>query len=186
SSEYCLRYVKLNTELQTWKSDVETEWLKESPSQALQQVLKDLDRAIQNAFDKKSPKRFPRFKKKGQHDSFRYPQGFKIDGSRIFLPKIGWLQFHKSREIEGTLKNATVSKRGKHWFVSIQCEIEMKAPVHLSTSVVGVDMGIKRFATLSDGSYFEPLNSFKKLEKKLAKEQRRLSRKVKGSSNWKK
>ncbi len=145
-----------------------------------------LDRSIQDTFNKTSPKRFPRFKKKGQHDSFRYPQGFKLDGSRVFLPKIGWVSFRKSRDIEGTPKNVTVSKRGEHWFISIQCEIEIAEPIHPSTSIVGIDMGVRRFATLSDGSCFEPLNSFKKLEKTLAREQRKLSRKVKGSSNWKK
>ena len=123
--EYCLCYGKLNTELQAWKKDDETAWLKETHSQPLQQALMSLDRAIQDAFDKKSPKRFPRFKKKGQHDSFRYPQGFKIEGNRIFLPKIGWLGFNKSRELVGTPKNVTVSKRGKHWYASVQCEYEV-------------------------------------------------------------
>ena len=186
ADEYCLRYSKLNAHLQDWKKETETAWLKETHSQPLQQTLMALDRAIQDAFNKSSSKRFPRFKKKGQHDSFRYPQGFKLDGPRVFLPKIGWMQFRKSREIEGTPKNVTVSKRGKHWFISIQCEIEIAEPAHQSTSVVGIDMGVRRFATLSDGSCFEPLNSFKKLEKNLAREQRKLSRKVKGSSNWKK
>lgn len=186
AGEYCVRYKTLCELLKGWKSDVDLHWLNETHSQPLQQVLKDLDRSIQDVFNKTSPKRFPRFKKKGQHDSFRYPQGFKIDGSRVFLPKIGWMQFRKSRDIEGNPKNVTVSKRGKHWFISVQCEIEIEEPIHPSTSIVGIDMGVRRFATLSDGSFFEPLNSFKKLEKTLAREQRKLSGKVKGSSNWKK
>lgn len=186
SGEYCLRYSKLNTHLQGWKQEDDTVWLKETHSQPLQQTLMVLDRAIQDAFNKSSPKRFPRFKKKGQHDSFRYPQGFKLDDSRVFLPKIGWVRFYKSRDLEGTPKNVTVSKRGAHWFISVQCEIEIAEPVHSATSTVGIDMGVRRFATLSDGSCFEPLNSFRTLEKKLAKEQRKLSRKVKFSSNWKK
>ena len=184
--ETCLRYAKLNAALQDWKKETETAWLKETHSQPLQQTLMALDRAIQDAFNKTSPKRFPRFKKKGQHDSFRYPQGFKFDGLRVFLPKIGWVRFYKSRDLEGVPKNVTVSKRGKHWFVSVQCEIEIAEPVHPATSIVGIDMGVRRFATLSDGSYFEPLNSFKRLGKELVREQRKLSRKVKFSSNWKK
>lgn len=184
--ETCLRYSKLNAVLQDWKKETETAWLKETHSQPLQQTLMALDRAIQDAFNKTSPKRFPRFKKKGQHDSFRYPQGFKFDNSRIFLPKLGWVAFRKSRPLEGTPKNVTVSKRGQHWFISAQCEIETTTPVHPSTSIVGIDMGVRRFATLSDGSHFDPLNSFRTLQQKLAREQRKLSRKVKFSSNWKK
>lgn len=186
AGEYCIRYKTLCEHLKAWKGTDDLQWLYETHSQPLQQALKDLDRAIQDAFNKTSSKRFPRFKKKGQHDSFRYPQDFKLDDSRVFLPKIGWIQFRKSREIEGTPKNVTVSKSGKHWFISVQCEIEIAEPVHPATSTVGIDMGVRRFATLSDGSYFEPLNSFRTLEKKLAKEQRKLSRKVKFSSNWKK
>ncbi|WP_459947922.1 RNA-guided endonuclease InsQ/TnpB family protein, partial [Desulfocastanea catecholica] len=146
-----------------------------------------LDQALREAFDKKNPKRFPRFKKKGKDtDSFRYPQGFKLDGNRVFLPKIGWVRFIKSREIEGTPRNITVSRRGDHWYVSIQTEREIPEPVHPSAFAVGIDMGIARFATMSDGSFLEPLNSFKKLEMKLAKEQRKLARKVKFSANWQK
>lgn len=171
-----------------WKSTDEAAFLKEAPSQSLQQTLRDLDRAFRDSFDKNQPgKRLPRFKKKGRHtDSFRYPQGFKLDGDRVFLPKIGWVRFIKSREIEGTPRNITVSRRGDHWYVSIQTEREIADPVHSSTSAVGIDLGISRFATLSNGSFLEPLNSFKKLGEKLAREQQRLSRKKKHSANWQK
>lgn len=186
AGEYCLSYPEMAALLLEWKAAPETSFLKEAPSQALQQTLMNLDKALKEAFDKKNPKRFPRFKKKGQHDSFRFPQGFKIDGNRISLPKTGWVGFFKSRDIEGTPKNITVSRRGIHWFVSIQTEQKIEIPVHPSDSVVGIDMGIKRFATLSDGSFIEPLSSFRKLEIKLAREQRKLSRKVKGSSSSRK
>lgn len=76
--------------LRDWKIQPETVFLKDCHSQPLQQTLMALDKAIRDAFGKKNPKRFPRFKKKGRHDSFRYPQGFKIDGNSVFLPKIGW------------------------------------------------------------------------------------------------
>lgn len=184
--EYVLPYNDLAGILVQWKEADETKWLSESPSQPLQQTLKNLDKALRDAFNKKSPKRFPRFKKKGQSDSFRYPQGIKLDGSRVFLPKIGWVGFFKSREIQGTLKNATVSKRGQHWFVSVQTEQEVAIKPHPSKSMVGVDVGITRFATVSDGSVYKPLNSFKKLSIRLAKEQRALSRKIRGSNNSKK
>jgi len=115
--------------------------------------LRSLER---DAFNKKSPKCFPRFKKKGQQDSFRYPQGIKLEGNKVFLPKIGWARFFKSREVLGVIKNATVSKRGKHWFVSIQTEQEIPDQSHRSKSMVGVDVGVTRFATLSDGTVYEP------------------------------
>jgi len=187
SGKKVLRYVEIAKLLTGWKKEEETVWLAETQSQTMQQTLKFLDKAIKEAFDKKNQKRFPRFKKKGKStDSFRYPQGFKLDGNRIFLPKIGWVRFIKSREIEGSLRNVTVSRRGDHWYVSIQTEREIAEPIHPSVSSVGIDLGVTRFATLSDGSFLEPLNSFKKLEKKLAKEQRRLARKKKLSTNWKK
>ena len=187
AGEKILRYVEMAKLLTGWKREVETVFLTVAQSQTLQQTLKFLDQAIKEAFDKKNPKKFPRFKKKGRStDSFRYPQGFKLDRDRIFLPKVGWVRFIKSREIEGTPKNVTVSRRGDHWYVSIQTEREITEPVHPSASSLGIDLGIARFATLSDGSFLEPLNSFKKLEKKLAKEQRRLARKTKLSANWKK
>ena len=187
SREKVLRYVEIAKLLTGWKQEEETVWLAEAQSQTMQQTLKFLDKAIKEACDKKNPKRFPRFKRKGKStDSFRYPQGFKLDGNRIFLPKIGWVRFIKSREIEESLRNVTVSRRGDYWYVSIQTEREIAEPIHPSVSSVGMDLGITRFATLSDGSFLEPLNSFKKLEKKLVKEQRRLARKKKLSTNWKK
>jgi putative transposase len=187
AGERVLRYVEVAKLLTGWKREEDTAFLAEAGSQVLQQTLKFLDQALKEAFDKKNPKRFPRFKKKGRDtDSFRFPQGFRLYGDRIFLPKIGWVRFRKSREIEGSPRNVTVSRRGEHWHVSIQTEIEVAEPAHPSASAVGIDMGVARFATLSDGSYLEPLNSFKKLEKKLAREQRKLARKVKFSANWRK
>ena len=173
--------------LKIWKQSEELSFLKDAPSQPLQQTLRSLERAIKDGFDKKQPlKKMPKFKKRGQSDSFRYPQGFKIAGNRIFLPKVGWVRFYKSRGIDGTPKNVTVSRRGNHWYVSIQVEKEIGNPIHPSSSAVGIDMGVTRFATLSDGSYLEPVNSFRALENKLAQEKRKLSRKVKFSGNWKK
>lgn len=172
-----MSYQDLTGLLRLWKQSEEYGFLREAHSQAEQQTLKDLDRAIWDCLKGKK-KKFPRFKKKGRHDSFRFPQGFLIDGKRIYLPKIGWAGFFKSRDIEGTPKNVTVSRRGRHWHVSIQAEVEIPTPVHESSSIVGIDLGVKRFATLSDGTVYEPVNIFRKLERKLAGKQRDLSRVV--------
>ncbi|WP_218612784.1 RNA-guided endonuclease InsQ/TnpB family protein [Nitrosomonas cryotolerans] len=104
----------------------------------------------------------------------------------MFLPKIGWVKYRNSRQVIGDVKNMTISRKGSYWYVSIQTEYETELKRHSSTSMIGVDMGVTRFATLSDGSYVEPLNSFRKLSKKLAFEQRKLSKKVRFSANWKK
>jgi putative transposase len=177
-------YNKLAGLLRDWKQTEETAFLAEAHSQILQQSLKDLDRAYHNFFQKRAE--LPRFKKKGVHDSFRYPQGFKLDerNSRIFLPKIGWMRYRKSRNIEGTPKQITVSLSTGKWYVSIQTEREVDVPVHPSKTAVGIDMGVACFAALTDGTMLKPLNSFRKHEKKLASMQRRLSRKTKFSANW--
>lgn len=178
--ERCLSYTSMANLLPVWK--VEHGFLKDVPSQSIQQTLKNLDRAIKDAFDKTNPKRFPKFKKKFKcADSFRYPQGFKLSGHCVYLPKLGWLNFFKSREIAGKVKNLTVSRKGEHWFMSVQTEIEFTANPHpsgsMAGSMVGADCGVKRFLTLSDGRVYEPLNAFRAL-------QRNLARKVKRSRNW--
>lgn len=181
-------YVPMAKLLTGWRHDNETLWLADAPTHPLQHALKDLERAYKNFFAKRAD--FPRFKKKGQSESFRYPDAkqFKIDAgnSRVFLPKLGWIRYRNSRDVLGRPKNITVSSNGGKWFVSIQTEREIEQPLPTSTTAIGIDVGIARFATMSDGSFIEPLNSFKKHQRRLAKYQRRMSRKVKFSSNWKK
>ena len=183
-----LSYVTMAAWLPQWKREVGQEWLKDTPSQALQHALKHLDKAYQNCFAKRAD--YPRFKRKGSGDSFRYPdpKQIKLDQAnrRIFLPKLGWIRYRNSREVWGELRNVTVSsKRGK-WFVSIQTRREVELPATPVTTAIGIDLGIARFATLSDGSYIAPLNSFKSKEAKLAKYQRCMVHKQKFSNNWKK
>jgi len=188
AGEKKLSYADLCKCLTAWRNSPDTAWLAESPVHPLQQTLKDLERAYTNFFAKRAD--FPRFKKKGRsRDSFRYPdpKQIKLDqaNSRLFLPKLGWLRYRNSRPVLGAVKNITVSQAGGQWFASIQTEREALVPVHQG-GAVGIDMGIVRFATLSDGAVFEPLNSFKRHEQALVKAQRHLSHKTKFSSNWKK
>jgi putative transposase len=130
------------------------------------------------------------FKKKGQRDSLRYPdpKQIKLDqgNSRIFLPKLGWLRYRNSRDALGAVRNATVSLSGGKWFVSIQTEREVEPPVPQATRAIGIDVGVARFATFSDGTFLAPLNSFKKHELRLRRYQRAMSRNIKFSNNWKK
>jgi putative transposase len=146
-----------------------------------------LDSAYKNFFEKRAHP--PTEKKKGKcQDSFRYPQGFKIDeaNDRIYLPKIGWIRYRNSRAVRGVARNVTISRKADKWFASIQTEFEVEEPVHPSTSQVGIDLGVVRFATVSDGTFVEPLNALKRRAARLRRYQRRMSRKVKFSKNWKK
>ena len=181
-------YVAMAKRLTAWRNSTETAWLAQAPVHPLQHALKDLERAYKNFFAGRAD--FPRFKKKGMGDSFRYPDArqFKIDeaNSWIYLPRLGWVRYRNSRNMLGTAKNITVSSTGGKWLVSIQTEREIEQPLPTSTTAIGIDVGIARFATMSDGNFIAPLNSFKKHQQRLAKYQRRMSRKVKFSSNWKK
>jgi len=181
-------YVALAKHLTDWRHSSETPWLKEAPCHPLQHALKDLDRAYQNFFAKRAD--FPRFKRKGRGESLRYPdpKQFEIDqaNSRIKLPKLGWMRYRKSRDIAGVARNITLSESGGKWFASIQTERQVPQPVPTATTAIGIDVGIARFATLSNGRCIAPLNSFKQHQLRLARYQRRMARKLKFSNNWKK
>ena len=179
-------YTKMASWLIEWKSHPDTQWLKDTPSQPLQQSLKDLERGYKNFFQKRAA--FPRFKKRGQNDAFRYPQGVKLDQTNncIALPKLGWIRYRNSREVIGEVKNVTVIQSCGKWYVSIQTEYEVPEQVHKAASMVGLDAGVTKLATLSDGTVYQPVNSFKANQRKLAMLQRQLSRKVKFSASWQK
>jgi len=144
-----LGYARLCALLPNWK--LEHHFLSEVPAQALQQALKNLERAYSNFFQKRAE--FPKFKKKGQCESFRVPQGFEVDNGngRIKLPKMGWMRYRKSQEVLGEAKNVTIRESCGKWFIAVQTEREVETPLHESTSVVGLDWGIVRFYTLSNG-----------------------------------
>jgi putative transposase len=177
-----LSYFGLCAVLTEWKK--EFPWLCDTHSQVLQQALKDLEKAFEKFFAKTAG--FPKFKKRGLYDRFRFPQGFDLEeqNNRVFLPKIGWVRYRNSRKVLGEISNVTVSCHGGRWYVSIQTEREVEKPVHPATSDVGIDMGIVQFATLSNGEVFFPLNSFRKHARRLRKAQQRMSRKKKFSNNW--
>ena len=155
-------------------------WLQEADSQALQQSLKDLDKAYTNFFEGRAD--YPNFKSKHGNQSIRYPQRFKVNAKQTYLPKVGWVKTIFHRAIEGKTKNATVSKTktGKY-FVSIQCECEITEPTP-KTESIGVDLGLKHFAILSTGEKIDNPKHLRKSERRLTIRQRRLSRAKKGSN----
>ena len=190
SGQKNLGYAELCKELTTWRHTPETVFLSEAPTHPLQQGLKDLDRAYTNFFSGRAA--FPRFKKKGRHESFRYPDAKQVkldeENSRIFLPKLGYLRYRQSREIQGVVKQVTVSCAAGKWYISIQTEREVEQPIQIQQEeeIIGIDLGVVRFATLSNGEVYEPRNPYRNLERKLAKKQRSLARKQKGGANWRK
>ena len=182
-NKHSFKYAEAANRLPDWKK--KNPFLKDCNAQVLQQSLKDLERAYKNFFGKRA--NFPKYKKKYRHDSIRFPQGVELDEvkQQIRLPKIGWMRYRKSRDIIGTIKNVTVSRRGEKWDVSIQTEYEVVSSAP-NPSEIGIDMGVKRFAPLSNGDFVEPLNPLKQEQEKLAKLQRKLARQKKGSRNSRK
>jgi putative transposase len=138
------------------KKDPNLSWLKDMPSQVLQQGLDDLDKAFSNFFrgiKNKEKIGYPKFKRKGVRDSFRYPQWVKVEGNKAYLPKIGWVCFRKSREIDGKIKQVTILRDGEKWYITFCCEIEKEVPKPVidSKNRVGIDLGLTHFATLAIG-----------------------------------
>ena len=155
----------------------------------LKDVLKRVDKAFQNFFRRvKSGEEpgYPRFKGYGRYDSFTYPDpyggGYKLEGAKLILSKIGSIRIFLHREIEGKIKTCIIKRDGEQWYASFSVELPDAEPVIPQTSV-GVDVGITSLATLSDGTVIENPKTIDKYDSKLRKEHRHLSRKKKGSSN---
>ena len=181
-------YTDTSRMLTLLKSKKDYDWLKACDSMALQESLKDLDKAYKNFFAKRG--KYPKFKSKHNHEqSYRtrnVNNCIRIEGKYILLPKIGKVRIRLSRSLKGRILNATVSKTpsGKY-YVSLCIEEEL-IPKCNAGGIVSIDMGITGFYTDSNGNKVENPKVLKKYEKKLAREQRRLSRKVKGSKNYEK
>ncbi|NDJ75142.1 MAG: transposase [Chloroflexi bacterium] len=167
----------------------EQPWLREADSQVLQQKLMDLNAAYQNFFERVKkgiqPAGYPRFKRRKGEQKIRYPQRFKVEDNRIYLPKMGWVKVRLHRKLEGEMKSCTVTrtKSGAH-FVSILCEEE--APeVPPTGPEVGIDLGLLTFATFSNDEPPAPNRRFlRQSEHKLKQLQRKLARQDQGSRQW--
>lgn len=169
----------------------ELEWLKEVDSQALIRALRDLDTAYSNFFRrvKRGEKAgYPKFKSKHDHrkayqTSFSHENIKVLDGF-VQLPKLGLVKCRVSRMPEGRILSATVSQNpsGKY-FVAICCTDVESKPLPKTGASVGLDAGIKFFAVSSDGMEYSNHKFLSKSEKRLARLQRQLSRKTKGSNN---
>ena len=159
-------------------------------SQVLQDVLRRIKKAFDNFFRRckngEEPG-YPRFQGRNRYDSFTYPQaGFFITyDNRVCLSKIGSIKVKLHRKMKGKIKTCTIKREGDNWYVVFACEVESE-PLPANSDVVGIDLGLLHFATLSDGSTIENPRYFRKGEKKLATVQQSLARKKRGSHRRKK
>jgi len=151
---------------------------------ASEQALSDVNTAYQHFFKHQS--KFPRFKKKGIRDSFYISNDkFKIEDKNVRIPKLGWVKLTEELRFKGKILSAVVSRTANHWFISIAVELDSDQLPNAceNQEAIGIDLGIKNLATLSNGESYEGPNPLKKNLKRLQRANRRFSRKVKGSKN---
>ena len=161
-------------------------------SQTRQNIFVRLQRAYQSFFrrikERKSGKNvkagFPRFKAKGRYNSLTYPQfGFSLDKCMLRLTKIGGVKIELHRPIKGTIKTLTLKREAGQYYAVFSTTDEFEPPKVKDTNPVGIDVGLKTFATLSDGRKIAKPNFARKAEKRLSHWQRVIARRHKGSMN---
>ena len=170
-------------------------WMYEVSKCAPQEALRDLERAYKDFYRRATLKKqgkwkgkvgFPKFKKKSKGiGSFRLTGSIKVSEESVQLPRLGRLRLHEHGYIptDAKILSATVSEQAGRWFVSIQVKEEQEQPVCTATTAIGVDLGIKTLATLSDGTPFENPRALKHSLKKLRRLEKQKSRRKKGSKN---
>lgn len=186
----------LNGLLPIWKKQDSRQWLDQAYAHCLQQRQRDLVSAIKKWEAGKFGFPVFRTRKLAHHSTMRFPAPktqLHIERNRIKLPNgLGMVKYRNSRDVVGELRNATVSLNAVgEWHISIMCLVDIELPTHVKGEMTGIDMGVAKNMTLStdccgDKGVFEGVHSFRTHQEKLAIEQRKLSRKVLGSENWKK
>jgi len=158
-------------------------WMLEVTKNAPQMAIMQLGRAFENFFAGRA--RYPKFRKKGQDDRFTLSNDqFRVEDRRIRIPKLGWVRMRETLRFTGRIVSASVARVADHWYVSITVDISNPtAPPAESQGTVGVDLGIKALATLSNGVTFQGPKALRSLLIRLRRLSRALSRKVKGSRN---
>ncbi len=185
SRELQVNYYQQKRDLTIIKHELREEY-KDVASHVLQDVVLRLDKAFDAFFRRcangEKPG-YPRFKTRKRYDSFTYPDGagWKLDGTRLHLSKIGIAKIRKHRELQGKIKTVTIKREVDQWFVCFSCEIDASEPLPVSYEDVGVDLGVTHLATLSNGDMIEHPRYYRKAEKKLARRQQAVSRKKSGS-----
>ena len=178
-------FIDLNNRFNTAKGAYD--WTKAMDQRAALYAIKNLSEGVKRWKDKTS--RFPKFKKRGCRQSYTTDeQAVRIDGKRIKLPKIGWVRMFQELRFEGEIIRVTISRTAHRWFVSVTVDTGLSNVPRETRGLpaVGVDVGINSLATLDNGTHYDNPRPLKRFERKLAREQRKLSRKVVGSNNWQK
>lgn len=187
SSKEGLSYNKCSADLTQLKKELV--WLKEVDKCSLQNSLKNLDSAYKKFF--KEHKGFPKFKSKKSH-KYSYKTTFinnniEYNIGKIKLPKVGWVKVRDSQIPQGRILNATITQKSSgKYYISLCCTDVDIQPYDNTNCVIGLDLGIKEFCITSNGDKIENPKYLKKSLDKLAKLQKELSRKSRGSSNWNK
>lgn len=152
-------------------------WLKEVPSKAIKQALIYADRAFKNYFSKRRGK--PTFKKKGINDSFYLIGTLKVERHRIFVPVLKWIRLKEFGYIPENISSVTISMKNGRYYISCLCKEEKDERIALSNDSMGIDFGLKDQFITEDRTIPSINRSLriKKLEKRLRREQRKLSRK---------
>lgn len=178
------RKVKVEKDTSPYASDIHTH--------TLQTVVDDLDRAFRAFFRRvKAGEKpgYPRFKGRNRFAGFgfkEYGRGFKIDGRRLKLWGIGRIAVRWHRKVEGTIKTVRIYCRAGKWFAAFACEVEKPEPLPPTGESIGVDVGLHRLATLSNGEEVENPRWYRRILRKLRVIQRSIARKVMGGSNRRK
>jgi putative transposase len=177
--------IALHRELNALKS-TDFPWMYNVSKCAMQEALRDLQKAFSNFFAKRA--KFPTFKSK--HDgitSFRLTGTIKIEDGKIQLPRLGWLRLKERGYIpqDAHILSATISEQAGRWYVSVLVKEEVEQP-KLVDDTLGIDLGIKALATCSDGTVYQNPKALAKHEEKLKRLQRKMSRQQKTSNRRKK
>ena len=185
----------------------EYDWTQAQDQRAAMYAIHNLGKAIDNWKAKRAG--FPKFKRRGcKHAYTTDEQAVKVEGKRIKLPKIGWIRTFEELRFKGKIVSVTISRTAHRWFASVSVEVQppiercpvssefidyftshtdIGTPEQIERSIyptIGIDVGISTLATLDDGRKYENPKALKRYERKLKREQRKLSRKVFLSQNW--
>jgi putative transposase len=162
-------------------------FVQEVTKYASQIAFAHLDKAFRNFFRRckgGGAAGYPKFKKKGVKDSFSIGNdAFRVNGKKIRIPRLGWVRMAESLRLAGKIMSATISRKADRWFVSVLVEIDVPDSESQASGAVGVDLGLKKLATLSDGTVFENPRLYAVYARKLRKAHKDLARKKKGSKN---
>lgn len=156
----------------------QAEWIKNVPSQVLQDAVFRMDTAFKNFWKGKA--KYPKWARKASYKSLTFPQGLRIESNKIKFPKLGFVKAIIHRPLEGKIKTSTITQRSGKWYVCITTEIE-KRILPSNDNAIGIDSGIAQSYTISDGQVFD-LPNMVVWRKKLRIAQRKLSRQKKGSN----